>query len=340
MPPKWTARLLACLVLSLLLAGCLPSIVQTDHDVILVRTTADGLEILADDDPLYAVVADDIWGDDYAQYLLTLFGHTTAAVIATESPTSFSQAVANKPFVILDSPQVGVIHDIKPTYKTTSVRCELAMGLGHEGEIDTQWAGLQATRVMAQLLLEIMEWPAAPRDTDPVALYDETTPALALEMGYQAALEAHHRQAVPPKAIELQSRAELTADERAWLERTEAIPRNGYRYLYSAGEPSATPRTPQQAMVTPGVVATFFYRLHAQASGYYPQREMLWFANYEDDDRTYGQVLLPFGRIEATDASISGYVRAYVETFPAERERVITLSTQVFGTDPTTLALP
>jgi len=325
--------------MSLLLAGCLPSIVQTDHEVILVRQGAEGLEILEDDDPLYETVNREIWGDAYTQYLLTLFEHTTAAIIATESPTSYSQAVSNKPFAVLDSECVGVIHNIKPSYKSTSVRSELAMGMGHDGEIDAEWASLYATRALGQLLIEVMEWPAAEFCADRGALEDETTPQRALELGYMAALEAHHRQAVPEKAMALQTEPELTLEEQAWLERTEIIPRNGYRFFFRDGEPSSSERTPQQAMRTPGVVATFFYRLHEQASGYYPQREMLWFANYEDSDRTYGQVLLPFGRIEGTDASVADYIRVYVETFPAERERVITLAEQVFGADPTAMTL-
>jgi len=326
-----------CFLLSLLLAGCLPSIVQTDHEVILVRQGAEGLEILEDDDPLYETVNRDLWGDAYSQYLLTLFEHTTAAIIATESPTSYSQAVSNKPFAVLDSACIGIVHDIEPSYKSASVRSELAMGLGHGGQIDAEWARLYATRALGQLLIEVIEWPAAEPCADQGALEDETTPQRALELGYLAALEAHHRQAVPEKAMALQARSDLTAEERAWLKRTEIIPRNGYRFVFQDGEPSSSQRTAQQALRTPGVVATFFYRLHEQASGYYPQREMLWFANYEDDDRTYGQVLLPFGRIEGQDASVADYIGVYVETFPAERERVITLAEQVFGADPTAM---
>jgi len=339
MPSRTVLRLLICCFLSLLLAGCLPSIVQTEHEVILVREGAEGLEILEDDDPLYETVNGEIWADAYTQYLLTLFEHTTAAIIATESPTSYSQAVSNKPFAVLDSSCVGVMHDIKPSYKNASVRSELAMGLGHDGQIDAEWASLYATRALGQLLIEVMEWPAAESCADQGTLEDETTPQRALELGYMAALEAHHRQAVPERAMGLQAQSELTSEQRAWLERTEIIPRNGYRFVFQDGEPSSSERTPEQAMRTPGVVATLFYRLHEQASGYYPQREMLWFANYEDDDRTYGQVLLPFGRIEGENASVADYIRVYVETFPAERERVITLAEQVFGADPTAITL-
>jgi hypothetical protein len=338
MAPKRFTSLAACSLALLLLTSCLPSVVQTDHGYLLLRQQDGELVFLPDDDPLYSTYDDQVLADPYLRSLLALFDHTTAAIIATEEPTSYPHTIANKALIVVDSAQVGVLHKVQGRYQTATVRGELALGLGHDGQVDPEWARQQFPRVLGQLLLEIMEWrpPAAP--AGPVALYDTTSPELALQLGFQAALDTLYGQAAPERALTLRSRDDLSAAERDLLARYDDVPRNAFRYRFVDGRPTAELRTPAEAVCTPGVVATFFYRLFQHTSGYYPQREMLWFANYEDDDRTSGQVLLPIRRLEHPEQGMARYVASYCETFPAEAAAISELATQVFGADPRQIA--
>jgi len=315
----------------------MPSVVRSDHGYLLLRQGAGGLEFVSDDDPLYATYQEHVLVDPYLLHLLALFDHTTAAIIATEMPSSFPQTVANRAAIIIDSQEAGLLHQVSGRYETSSVKLELAMGLGDQGRIDADFARQQVPRVVGQLLLAILERPTTGGPQQAIALSEITDPNAALHVGFQAALDALYGQSAPQRVIALRLRTDLSAAERDLLSRYDDIPRNALRYRHVAGQPTSELLTPQQAMCTPGVVASFFFRLFGQTTGYYPQREMLWFANYEDDDRTDAQVLLPFRRMGRGDQGIAGYLARYCETFPSEAASVRQLAIQVFGADPLAL---
>lgn len=85
-------------------------------------------------------------------------------------------------------------------------------------------------------------------------------------------------------------------------------------------------------MRTPGVVATFFYRLLQMTGDFYRQRDMLWFVNYEPEDTPYAKFLLAVYRMpHRQQTSVEDFIQTYIESFPAEREAVMELAAQVFG---------
>ena len=340
MAPKRLAHLLMCLFFILPLVGCLPSTVKTDHPYVLLRQQDHDYAILEDDDPLFTTLDEQVFADAYLPFLRAVFDHTTAAIIATDTPTTYPQTIANKLFIVVDSDGAGVGHKIEGQFETATVPVELALGLGRGGQVDTEWARWHFPRAVGQLLLELVGLPAE-EALDPQPLIHElASPQAAFYVGWQAALDALYAQAHPACAVSLRAKGELTAQERDLLRRYQDVPRNGLRYRYDGERPTAELRSPQEAMRTPSVVAAFFFQLLQGASGYYPQREMLWFANYEQDDRIYGQILLAASRMDRQDVSIQAYIRAYVETFPAERDAVLALAERTFGGDPLPLPLP
>jgi hypothetical protein len=83
---------------------------------------------------------------------------------------------------------------------------------------------------------------------------------------------------------------------------------------------------------TPGVAGTFFYRLLKTTGDFYPQRHMLWMTNFEDEVTPYAKVLLAMNRMPHKRAvSLQAFIASYIETFPAEREMILALASEVFG---------
>lgn len=320
------ATLVLCLCGVLLWTGCFPGVLQTDHEYILAVREGDRLVQVSDDSALYARFDETVLVAPELRRLLMVYEHTTEAFIATNEPTRLSKTIANLPIVVLDGDRVGALRDIVITSNQSDVKVELAIGLGLDGERvealrDMALARERFAPAMAQALLHLMglELPESldPRDH---ALHETTNATTALACGYGAALQAisAHGQGDAPDAT--------TRD---------LVARNRYRYLYDEATPTAALRTPEQATLTPGVVATYLYRLCSQADGYYPQTHMLWFANYEGDEVIHGKMMLALGRMaHGEPASIDGFVSAYRETFPGERERIEALYRETFGGAP------
>jgi hypothetical protein len=326
-------------VVLLLLAGCIPTVIRSEREVILIRYHHDEKDqaiptILADDDPLYDAFQEHVWSDFMARRLVLLVENTTAAFIATERPSSHPQTLANKPFLALDSRQVGLLRDVQANYTGQRVSVELAMGLGREGQIDLERAALRVPRATGAMLLALAEVPVA---TDAVAgiettLDASTTPLLALHNGFIVALEALyvHAQTELMPNLEANANPSNTEDPEAhelWL-RYHQVADNTF-----AMGPKG-PLTAEQAYATPGVVATFFFRLFNEANFYYPQRHLLWFANYDAEDTVYAKVLLAMHHMSGTQhASVERFIQSYSEVFPAEREMIQRLAGEVFGAE-------
>ena len=56
----------------------------------------------------------------------------------------------------------------------------------------------------------------------------------------------------------------------------------------------------------------------------YPQRYMLWFANYQARDEGLAKILLVANRL-SRQATLDDFASAYATAFPGERERVAQL---------------
>ena len=319
--------LLVSLVLSVLV-GCVPTVIHSEHEVILLRSKdveRDRLVtvVVADDDPLYDAFYEHVWGDPMARRLLLLVENTTAAFIATERPSSHPQTLANKPFLVLDSQEVGLLRDVQATHAGEQVSIELAMGLGREGQIDLEPAALRVPRAAGAMLLaltEVSAETATMTNTEPM-LDAPTTPLSALHKGFVIALEALYVQAQSERLDDSKNDAEL-------LSRYHRVTTNAF-----ATSPEGQ-LTTEQAYATPGVVAHFFFRLIHEANVYYPQRHLLWFANYDAEDTVYGKVLLAMHHMSgAQQASVEGFTQSYGEVFPAEREMIRRLAQEVFGAE-------
>jgi hypothetical protein len=320
--------LLMSLVL-LVLAGCVPTVIQSEYEVILVRYhNADEEDhatavIVADDDPLRDAFQEHVWSDPMGRRLLLLVENTTAAFVATERPSSHPQTLANKPFLVLDSQRAGLLRDVQATHAGERFSVELAMGLGGEGQIDLKRAARRVPRAAGTMLLALVEVPvAADAIADAEVVIDEpTTPLLALHEGFVIAMETLYVQAQTGRLDTLDDDAEL-------LSRYRRVTTNAF------ATDSERQRATEQAYATPGLVASFFFRLIHEANDYYPQRHLLWFANYEAEDTVYAKVLLAMHHMSgAQQASVKGFIQSYSEVFPAEREMIQRLADEVFGAE-------
>jgi len=312
--------------------GCFPGVLHTDHEYVLVVEQGQRLMQLADDDPLYAQFDEIVLSDPDLDRLLIVYEHTTEAFIATNEPTALSQTIANLPVIVLDGSQVGVLRDVTVGSDDGDIRVELAIGLGLGGARDLALARQRFAPAMAPALLYLMG-VKLPDDEDSLVgpLYEITDATTALARGFAAALQAldARDQRIPHGAAEPEG---AWADASA-IQMADLVARNGYRYLYDGTVPTDDLRSMEQAVQTPGVVATYFYRLFDRATGYYPQHHMLWFANYEGDEVVHGKLMLALGRMPRGEpASIDVFIDAYGETFPSERDALETLYRETFGT--------
>lgn len=62
----------------------------------------------------------------------------------------------------------------------------------------------------------------------------------------------------------------------------------------------------------------------------YPQRYMLWFANYQARDEGLAKILLVANRL-SRKATLDDFASAYATAFPGERERVAQLVADLLG---------
>jgi hypothetical protein len=252
--------------------------------------------------------------------------------LAAKVPSSAQQTISNVPCVLLDSRETTVVRAVRLEREGRRVQLELALGLGHDGQEDLTWAQHHFAWVTGLLLYELMGHPspAAPAARP----YEVTSPERALAEGFAGALDALYGQADPTLIEMLRQEAALPPALEDRLLRYEMTPLNGFRFHFEEGRPTAATRSHEEAMATPGVVATFFYHLLQQAGPGYPQRYMLWFANFDATDTAYAKALLAFNRMPAASRSLESYVIAYQETFPAEAEWVEALAREVLAGQP------
>ena len=323
------------LALSVCLSGCVPSIVSTEHEYILARSQGDALLIVKDDDPLYRQFESEVLSDPYLYRLLMIYEHATEAFLATNVLTPLSQTVANKPVIVLNGPGPAVLRDVELEYGEGRVAVELAMGLGNRGDLDLDSARQDFGRVIASSLVELMGLDPGPgRQAENVRVYETTSPSLAFRVGFQAAVEAFHGQEDPGLLQALRRETPQSAEMRDRLYRYELVPGNGLRFRFDGDVPTTEPLPYEDALRTPGVVATFFYRLIRSTGDFYPQRDMVWFVNFESGETPYAKVLLAVSRMSGDKkASVQAFVRSYIETFPIERSLLLLLVEQVFGGD-------
>jgi hypothetical protein len=328
-PHRLLQRLVGILSLIGLLLGCLPAVMGTQHPQLLARRDADAWRILSDDDPAYALFEAQVLSDAFLVRMRGVLDGATKGLLAAKVPSRAPQTIANVPCILLDSQETGVMRHVRLERDGRQVRIELALGLGHDGDEDLAWAQQSMALVAGSLLYELMG--QAPPASPPARPYEVTTPDRALAEGFAGAIEALHAEANPARIDALRQEPKLPPLHQDRLLRYEFTAANGFRVRFEEGRPTATERSYEEALSTPGVVATFFYRLLQQASPGYPQRYMLWFANFDAADTAYAKTLLAINRMPTANPSLETFAAAYQETFPAERAWVEALARQVLG---------
>jgi hypothetical protein len=321
--------------MSICLSGCVPTIVSTKHEYVLVLSEGDAFLVLMDDDPLYVRFESEVLSDRYLYLLLMTYEHATESFLATNSLSSLSQTVANKPVIVLNSSAPTVLRDIELEYGQVRVPVELAMGLGDGGDVDLGSARGSFARVMAPLLLELMGLgPGQGGQADHTTLYETITPSAAFRAGFQAAIEARHAQEDPELIRGLREEEPQSPELRDRLYRYELVPSNGFRFRFDDDAPTSEALPYEERLRRPGVIATFFYRLLRETESFYPQRYMLWFVNFEPEETNYAKVLLAVNRMAQDDGgSVEAFLRSYIETFPVEKGFLLRVAGEVFGSE-------
>ena len=320
-------------LVALTLVACLPTAIRTSQPYLLVRQEGKTLAVLSEEDPAFLAFQTQILSDPSMERLIGLFDGATKALIASDISTGRSQTVANALVIIVDSEETGVRREVTIAKDSARVPIELALALGREGRMDADWARHHFAWAEGLLLYELMgqrpasSWP-------PARPYEVTSPARALEEGWAGALDLLQGEANPALLAALRSSPNLSPTLQDRLLRADWAPENGFRVRFREGQPTEDIRLPDEALATPGVVTTFFYRLLKEASSLYPQRYMLWFANIEPGDVPYGKVLLAFCRMPKHNPSLKAFVKTYGETFPGERAWIEGLFEEVVGTAP------
>jgi hypothetical protein len=318
-----------------LLCGCLPTVIRTEQEYVLIQAQDERSVIVEDDDPLYERLNSQVLADPYVHNLLTIYEDATEAFLATNKLTSLSQTLANKPIIILGSPKSGAVRKLRAQYGDQEIRIELALGLTQSGD-DLQ----AAQREFPSAAAEVFVWlvglkPELAEGAAPAPMaQDVTTEGQAFCRGFGLALETLYSEGHPEwlEALRAESRNSSEAQQR--LTRLERLPRNGFRFRSEVGQPAEALRTSAEMWRTPGVAGTFFYRLLKTTSDFYPQRHMLWMTNFEVEVAPYAKVLLAMNRMpDKRSMSMRAFIASYIETFPAEREAVLALASEVFGAE-------
>jgi len=315
----------------MLLASCSQAVLQTDYDYTLLLQT-DELSAVSSDDPLYQQF-EEVLAEPFLQELFSLYTATAKGLIVDAIPSRNTKALARKPVFILGAIEPGVHQQVSLRHNGQHVMIELAIGLGGGDPFDIDRARDQLPSALAEMLMVIMgvDQPDRNGQNQP-AIYDLTTPEQALWSGFAASLEARYGQRHPEPwpFAEIDENMNQAAIER--LMRYREIPINGLRYLYENGQPTNVPRTYDQGLRTPGVVASFFFKLWDEASDMYSQGDMVWFANYESSQIKGAKILLALNRMPRRPApSLETFVQSYCETFPAECATVQALMHDIVG---------
>jgi len=319
-----------CIILEMMLSGCLATVVRTEHDYILMRTENGVLAVMEDDDPRYTHFDGEVLSDPFLKRLLMTYEHATEGFLAANMDRALPQAIANKPILVTDSAHVEVLRNIEAQYEGERIRVDLALGVGTWPKSDPVTTRRSLVPAMASWLLELMG--LQPSGAVHPVIYEPTTPPLAFRAGFEGALEAIYGQQHPEELAGLRLGASLAPEARERLLRYEGVPANAFRHRFAGGVPIPERHAREEALRTPGVVATFFYRLLEHNSSFYPQRYMLWFTNFDPEEIPYAKVLLtvshlPRGKV----VSLQSFLDAYIELFPAEKTSVLALADEVFG---------
>ena len=296
-----------CAAVLIAMAGCggtLPS----SRGYVLARPGDGAWEALAGDDPLYATFDSEVMTDPLIAHLMSLFDGICGAYAATSLSSETPQTLRNYPILVISHGLGGLLRDVTVRGADRQTRVEYAIALGVEEGTDlTRQAREALPGLLAQFLLA-MAGHAPPDGLVDVTGDQTCVPSdLALWLGYMELQEA--RRALGGWSLDEESddqglSAAMGSDGWACCPMDEAGADAG-SCLCGRG------------------MAGLMAELIAEMPAAYPQRYMLWFANFKAAEVREAKLLLAFVRMgRGGDDALDRFVASYADTFPAEAERV------------------
>lgn len=290
----------ACAFVLTAVAGCRGTL-PSSHGYVLVRRAGDNLVALNADDPLYAVF-DAVMSGPLVKHLLSLFEGTCGGFSATNLSSRTPQTLRNYLVIVITGDDEGLLRDVRVQEDGRTVRVEYAVALGLHDETDLGQARRRMPTLMAQLLLAVagLEPPTTLADAPPdCACMSER---MALWQGYAALQD--ERASISHGGEDVRGLSELSSDRDRW-----------------ACCPTADQHTDDMRCVCGRGAAGFLAELLAGMPATYPQRYMLWFANFEASETRDAKLLLAFARMDP-EGGLDHFVASYADTYPAEADRV------------------
>ena len=319
------AKKMAVLFLTVtLVAGCATAPPYTSSPCIIVRNEGGKLVMVSDQDPLYQQFSQEVLSQQDIADLFALYEYLTAALLATNSLYPHPKATQSRPVIVLDS-KPGLIHDLTARYGKKNMAVEVAIALDGSALEEMATSKHRLPHLVSSLLMELVGVHVPTASLGDLPLTQPTTESAALTTGFAAAMDAvygtHH-----PEAVDWARNTSAHSQEALELWHRYTLIPNGNIPINENSLAKAPDTDPRRI---PGAVGVFFYKLIQDASPYYPQRYMLWFANF-DQQVVLGKILLAFYRMPSGRASVRAFVETYAETFPAEANWIRQLEIQTF----------
>ncbi|MGC9360799.1 MAG: hypothetical protein ACP5G7_10590 [Anaerolineae bacterium] len=303
--------LILCTLALIALNGCSSGTLPSPHGYVLARYGTGSLRTLPANDPLYQVFDRDVMSDPVVAHLLSLFDGTCGGFDATNLVSPNPQTLSNYLVIVIGAHGNRLLKDIKMQDGGRTVQIEYAVALSIESDADLSETRGHLRELLAQFLLAVtgQDPPAIPADVSSdctcaaeaqvfwrgYAILQRDRGALGLEPGSGASID---------QDVLLSN---LGADDWACC-------------------PTQPPIGSSSDCICARGVAGFLAELVATMPASYPQRYMLWFANYEPGETRDAKLLLAFARMSRDDAGLDAFVTSYADTFPSEADLVRNLS--------------
>lgn len=296
-----------CAVVLVAITGCggtLPS----SRGYVLARPGDKGLVALASDDPTYDTFDSEVMTDPLIAHLMSLFDGISGAYAATSLSSDAPQTLRNYPIIVVSHGQPGLLRSaqVRGSGRHARVEYAIALGVGEGADL-----GRQAREALPGLLTQLLL--AAAGHQPPDGLLEAASDCacvdgdVALWQGYMTLQEARHANGAWALDAELSGQGPL-AEKGAG---------------YWACCPAQGHLSGEDACLCGRGMAGFLAELLDEMPAAYPQRYMLWFANYESAEAREAKLLLALARMAGNEGdALERFVGSYADTFPAEADHV------------------
>ncbi len=292
--------LILCTLAMIPLSGCGGGALCSPHGYVLARYEADVLAALPSDDPLYEAFDRDIMADPVIAHLLSLFDGTSGGFAATNLISPSPQTLSNHLVVVVGAHRNRLLTDINVQSGGRTVEIEHAVAVAIEGD-----ANLAAVRGDFRELLAL--FLLAVTGHDPPAGLDDASSNCTCVTEQQAFWNGYALFQRDRDALGIETGPVSVLDANEW-----DCCQTWSRFRGSSDD----------CFCAQGV-AGFLAELTVTTPTSYPQRYMLWFANYEPGETRDAKLLLASARMSRDDdAGLASFVTSYADTFPGEADLV------------------